>query len=242
MVYSLNQFFIEDTLIPIYGYGLYKMSTNASNEYFYIDYRDSRIPYLNIPSNNWVDHWIKYDFSNNKFYYSTISSVGPYTQISKGQYLKFWEMQATDPPRPETSQFPDYWENCLVVINNGNEYPKLVWGPHPDDQQTIDVTGYNIYRALTNNNPPPNPNFVLIATVDDQTFQYTDTQYGLGSSILLHYEVKAIYENQTKNKVYETTPTNTVIVGGSLLKHGREREKKLINLLCIRIILIHLIP
>lgn len=48
MVYSQDQVTILDTLVLVFGYGLYKVSTNASNSYFYIDYRDDRIPYNNI--------------------------------------------------------------------------------------------------------------------------------------------------------------------------------------------------
>jgi hypothetical protein len=211
MVYSLDQITINDTTVPVYGYGLYKMSTNASNSYFYIDYRDARIPYLTIPSNHWVDHWIKYDFSNNSFYYSAISSVGPFTTISNGEYLKFWdEIQEVIPPRPSTAEFPDYWQNCLVLIPCEDNHPKLIWGPYPE---TIagNINYYKIYYSYHLEWQPPGT-FYLLATVESDVFDYTDITVEIGNDFnSKSYYVTALYEDEWERS-WETEPTNTVTV------------------------------
>jgi hypothetical protein len=50
--------------IPIYAYGLYKIYTNHSTEYFYLDFRDSRYGwYLSYQPPSYghdIDLWIKY--------------------------------------------------------------------------------------------------------------------------------------------------------------------------------------
>lgn len=214
---------------PTFAYGIYKVTNNVSSKYFYLDYRDYRVGYYNCydppPYGHRIDVWLKYDYSNDIFSYKSGNPDNMYHNIANGQLLNIWDIKRKG--QQLTSLFPSYWDNCLAVINNGSNYPKCVWGSHPDDQQTIDVTGYNIYRAVTNQNPPPNPNFILIATVSDTTFEYTDNQYGLGGPILLHYKVTAIYEYQARNRVFETTPTNTVIVGGSIFKQSEGIKKEI---------------
>jgi len=57
---------------PIFGYGLYKVTTNESNAYFYLDYRDDRFgnysQYSPVTFGHDQDIWIKYDDAANKFY------------------------------------------------------------------------------------------------------------------------------------------------------------------------------
>lgn len=126
------------------------MSTNASDAHFFMDYRDDRlVPYdysILPPNSQNVDHWIKYDFSTNTFYYSPINRFGPYTEITKGDYIKFWDLYPTNPAIPSTSEFPNYWENCLAIIPSLNNHALVVWGPYPGDQTITEVTYYEIWR------------------------------------------------------------------------------------------------
>ena len=211
MVYSQDQTTINDTVVPVYGYGLYKISTNASNSHFYIDYRDDRIPYLNVTHiGHVVDHWVKYDFSNNKFYISPISHSSSYTEISNGDLIRFWELKETNPAIPSTLEFPDYWENCLALIPSINNHPKLVWGPYPQYISGA-ITGYNVYSANHVQGMPPE-NFSLLANLESDDFDYVDNTITIGSGINSRsYYVKCVFEDQTE-KTGETEPTNTVEV------------------------------
>lgn len=144
-VYSQNTN-IPPISAPIFGYGLYKVSTNIPNSaYFYIDYRDTRIPYVEYPRiGDPIDFWIKYDYDNNTFWYSPSPGIPPgyFTQISSGEYLKIWEQKMQYPSPPITAGFPDYWENCLAVIPSIDNHPLLVWGPYPETATDF----YKIYR------------------------------------------------------------------------------------------------
>lgn len=226
MVFSQDHITILDTLVPVFGYGLYKISTNASNSYFYIDYRDARIPYLNIIYNQNIDHWIKYDFNNHNFYYSTYGTIGPWTQIENREYLKIWEMQETYPVIISTSDFSNYWENCLVPVNDGSGYPRIVWGRHPQDDLEIEVDNYKIYRAVSSGLPPPNPIFIPIATVGSNIYSFTDYDFASGGPLNLQYRITAIYEDFVES-VYETSPTNTVLIRGSLYKDNFKKDQKI---------------
>src|SRR5690606_20083212 len=116
-------------------FGLYKVTNNLNNKYFYLDFRDYRegfyVHYLpNTPSyKSSIDIWIK--FKGNKFQYSVEGDDSIYfNDIIDGQLLSLWEIK--EKGNPLTDLFPDYWENCLALINDGNNHPKLVWGPYPE--------------------------------------------------------------------------------------------------------------
>ena len=121
--------------------------------------------------------------------------AGNWISISTGEVLRVWEIKNNGIP-PTTSFFEDFWPNCLVVINNGNGNPRNVWGPNPDFENILE---YKIYRAV---HWVPNPDpilYSLIATVDDETFDYTDIQVLLaGNGDYIWYYVKA-YNSQTES-------------------------------------------
>jgi len=193
MVYSQDQTTINDTVVPVYGYGLYKISTNASNSHFYIDYRDDRIPYFNVTHiGHAVDHWVKYDFSNNKFYISPISHLSSYTEISNGDLIRFWELKETNPTLPSTSEFPNYWENCLALIPSVNNSPRLIWGPYPVEGESFEVNSYNIYRAISSFPDPNTANFSYLTSVSASEFEYTDLQYSIGYGWYGFYKITAV--------------------------------------------------
>jgi len=219
MVYSqLGQSTIKDTVVPAYGYGLYKMSTNASNSYFYIDYRDARIPYSNTPhQGHAVDLWFKYEFNNNSFYYSNSGYFGIFTPISNGEYLRFWEIKETIPSTPSTAELPDYWENSLVVFNDGNDHPRLVWGPYPYE---IGIYKYRIYREYGG--------WHLLASVAADEYTFVDETVFINppggiAGTDVYYYVKGVYTENPPDPI-ETTPTNTVVVSVSGKKIDKQSE------------------
>lgn len=130
--------------IPIYAYGLYKVTTDHSDEFIYLDFRDDRYGYYSSPVNgHWIDLWIKYDASANKFFYSSSGSAyQDFIAISKAEYTPIWEMKQKG--QPQTGLFPNFWENCLALINDGNNHPRLIWGPYPDDNFFAQY--YKIYK------------------------------------------------------------------------------------------------
>ena len=182
-----------------YGYGLYKITTSESDAHFYIDYRDYRIgcsPYGNI--GHAIDLWIKYNATTNTFSYSNQGLVLPFYTISNSQLISFYQLKNAGVQ--QTSKFPDYWSNCLVLIpsQTGN-HPKLVWGPYPE---SVDVANYRVYRKTSNGI------FNLIHTTQNENvFDYIDEEYcisnGIGQS--LSYYVKAVFSNEQISN-----PTNTV--------------------------------
>jgi hypothetical protein len=198
---------------PIFTYGLYKVTSNETNKYFYLDYTDFRIGYYilyNPPSSGHnIDLWIKYDYNKDSLYYS--SSGSGYYNIGNGQLLNFWDIKQKGTQL--TSSFPDYWENCLAVVNDGDNHPRLVWGPYPDAGSLLGtITGYKIYRSANYNIGQPPGSFSLLETVDSDVFQYVDNTVTLGGGYSARsYFVTCVFED-IQEKVGETGSTDTVEV------------------------------
>lgn len=136
--------------IPIYAYGLYKITTNHSDEFFYLDFRDDRYGYYLSPINgHWIDLWIKYDAFTQEFSYSSSGSAyQDFIAMSKAEYLPIWEMK--EKGNPHTSLFPNFWENCLTLIPDIDNHPMLVWGSYPDDNFSVQY--YKIYKKKGSSN------------------------------------------------------------------------------------------
>ena len=101
-----------------YTYGLYKVNSNYSDQYFYVDYRDDRYPlnpgvYVAAPGGN--DIWIFYNKTNNRFHYSATAKTSPtnpnWIVLNKGDYISIWQIKGVN--TPTTNRFPNFWENCL---------------------------------------------------------------------------------------------------------------------------------
>lgn len=82
------------------------------------------------------------------FSYSAKGSSTGFSVIENGQLLNIWDIKQKGAPL--TNLFPDYWDNCLAVIDNGSSKPRLVWGPYPD--QDISVSYYKIYKKKNSHN------------------------------------------------------------------------------------------
>lgn len=194
--------------INSFGYGVYKFYIEQYSAYFYIDYRDNNyFFYNNCPGGNCNDIWVKYERSLDKFYYMPYDGDAnnpddpDWILISNGELLFYYNIQAQQ--SPGTSSFPNYWQNCLVVIpsEDGNS-PRLVWGPIPNFQ----ADGYKIYWSLNTQGGPPE-GFGLLAEVGPNTYEYTHKDIAINGNWKAYYKVKAY------NSTSESGFTNTVEIG-----------------------------
>jgi hypothetical protein len=197
---------------PVFTFGLYKVTTNInSNFYFYLDYRDQR--YCVQGSDGWKhnDIWITYD--GIKFFINTDggSWVNPRI-ISQGQVFHCWDI--AEEGNPHTDLFANYWANCLVEVNDGNNHPTLVWGTKPN----YSATYYNIYRQFGGGNPQ------IVNTTANNIFDWTDLSIDLNNTHLgvtaVHYFVKP------GNDSGESGSSNTVTVN---VQNGNQQPVKPAN-------------
>lgn len=122
--------------------------------------------------------------------------AGNWTTVSTGEILNVWEIRNNGTP-PTTSTFENYWDNALVMTNNGSNRPRIVWGPYPDSF----VLFYLIYRDESGFG-----NFTHIDNLDNSTFSYTDNSVVMSEpGQVIYYKVKAF------GKEFTNTVSTTVI-------------------------------
>ncbi|MEJ2104623.1 MAG: FlgD immunoglobulin-like domain containing protein [Ignavibacteriaceae bacterium] len=209
-----------------YAYGFYKMTVTYSNSYFYLDYRDTRYRYygstINQNKHHPQDIWIMYDGSTDTFYYHSRGTLdldpttGGWTQINNGDYLSIWEIKEQSAfGSPQTSQFEYFWENALVLADDGNNHPLLVWGTYTSQ---LGVDHYNIYKKIGGGQ------FALHTEV--QALNYIDENeviiYGIpqANETEAFYKVAAVYP-EGGEELATSDYTNTVstrVRGGDLEK------------------------
>ena len=188
---------------PEWSLGLYKITNSKqTDKYFYLDGRDSVFG-SGVPN---PDFRIYFNNSNSK-YHKYLPT--PEFDIENGAVIRIWDIFSRS---PHTSGLQNYWENALVVTNNGSNHPRLVWGPYPSTSLTIN--NYRVYRKYGNSLWEPH------YTVSASTFEYTDesvtfSRQQAGTDV--KYYVKAVYNTST-----ETSATNTVNVN----VQGAEIEKR----------------
>jgi hypothetical protein len=191
---------------PVFAYGLYKVTSNGTNKYFYLDYRDYRIGYYSSyspPTNGHnIDLWIKYRYDQDVFYYSSTGSANDFHSIESGQLLNFWDIKQKG--QQLTSLFPDYWENCLALIPSINNHPKLVWGPYPDDNFAVQY--YKIYKKKGSST------FTVVHTTSDFTWVDASEIMIFGppqsNESICYYKISAV--GVQRGSSVETGVTNTV--------------------------------
>jgi hypothetical protein len=201
------------------AHGLYKVSASLSDQYFYLDYRDDRYNWstIYVQAPGALDIWILYNKNLNRFMYRKegIQSPNPqyWSPIQKGDHIGLWNIKEVG--IPTTSNFPDFWSNCLSV-NNVNNHPKLIWGAYPE---SVDLAGYNIYRKVGSGY------FNLIDFNYENEFHYIDEDYTITSptGTQLQYYVKAVYVSDGLS-----LPTNTVTTQGITINKNVP-SKNLIN-------------
>ncbi len=217
--------FLDDGGSNSFGYGIYKLFIEPYSAYFYIDYRDTDYGSYTNCNGHCQDTWLKYERSLNKFYYKPGSNGANnpddenWIPIENGEVLFHYEIKMQS--NPSTAEFPDFWQNCLVVIPSpaGNQ-PRLVWGPHPNSSYN---SGFNVYRAVVSPGQPEpaEGNFALLTPngLSNSTFTYTDGDINLGTNnnSLVYYFVKAKGSGSTLS-----SKTNTVDIDGRYI----EIEKK----------------
>ncbi len=198
---GFNYSYTGDHSYPEFGFGFYKLSIPVFNLYFYLDYRDIRYgSYINYCNGHCADIWIKYDFTTSAVYLSTYSPSNNTwgSPISNGDLINIWELKNQGPPNREN--VPDFWQNCLVVVNDGNDHPHLVWGTYPAQ---LDLAGYRIYRRIDGGNFTP-----IYTTVTETELDYVDNSITLGAGAgTAYYYVTALYSTEE-----ESEATNTVSV------------------------------
>jgi hypothetical protein len=114
-----------------FAIGLYKISAfenDIEQAYFFMDWRTS-------DWNSSLDVYFKYDVANNNFRNWANTETINYT------YQTLWDLTGNG---LETTGLEDYWENCLGLIHNSNFNPRLVWGPYPDENFSVNY--YKIYK------------------------------------------------------------------------------------------------
>lgn len=215
--WSSNPLFYYKT----FGLGLYKVTAKVNNinkVHFFIDYRTSDLPGAIGPGCS-IDYALDFDVSAEKFYYRL-------TQNEFSDYHAFWDLR----PCVEliTYGLEDYWENALVMINTGNNKPRIVWGPYDDDNYA--TSGYYVYSATNYSfTPPPLNQFSLVATLNNTTYNWTDNSYVIGGVLKAHYYVKAIITPVEGGASTTSSPTNIVTSTVSSIGGGIGHKDKIEN-------------
>ncbi|ROL61327.1 hypothetical protein D9V86_06315, partial [Bacteroidetes/Chlorobi group bacterium ChocPot_Mid] len=134
--------FWEEAPYDPFAHGFYKLKTNINTNYVYFDFRDCQFANLSFTPKYSTDFRIKYNAVTDKFSHQD-NSASTYTEIPDKGLVRIWEIKNGN---PITSCFQNFWQNCLVIIDDGTDNPQLIWGPIPD----FEATGYKIYRAIGN--------------------------------------------------------------------------------------------
>lgn len=193
--------------VPVLSLGLYKVSIwEGQNQraWFFINHRTGDFP-PHTPT--WVDPdlVLEYDVTNKEFDF-TYPDLGT---VVNGTYYAHWDLK--EELYQITSNLEDYWDNCLVAIPDADNHPRFVWGQYPDYLQGT-ITGYKLYRSASHIPGQPPSNFTVLATLDDDEFDYVDNTVTIGTDYnAKSYYIKCVYEYPQEN-VLETEATNTVEV------------------------------
>jgi len=205
-----------------FAYGLYKISQNRGQAYFYLDYRDNNWGYYSNCAGHCQDIWIKYDKINDSFSYLnkgdkvTNFNDPSWVQIENLSVLRIFSLK--NQSSFSTDEFPFFWKNCLAVTDYGNGNPRLFWSKHP----TFTATNYKIYRAVSSVANPRTLTYNLIhTTATDNVFEYTDQDVALGNSDYVFYYVAAY--NSNTNSTSE--PSNVVTTRGGMYKQNQLSEE-----------------
>ena len=182
---------------PHWSLGLYKVTNSKqTDKYFYLDARDS--DFGSAVYN--PDFYIYFDNSDSTYYYNRSNPQ----EIPNGSLVSVWQIRNKT---PNTSGLQNYWSNVLVLVNNGNNRPRLIWGSYQEN--SLSVQYYKIYKKKGTGN------FALLTTTTG--LEYTDQSEIIptqpSTQVPVYYYVKAFGQLAESN--YESGPTNTVSVNVS---------------------------
>lgn len=176
-----------------WGLGLYKITNSkVAGKYFYLDTRDNEY----VEGNTNPDVWFVYRSTTGKYHCIVKCDDVP---IENGSLVRVSDILGFT---SKTDKLESFWSNALVLVNNGSNKPKLIWGKYP----TSSVVLYLIYRDDTH-----------IATVSNSTYTYTDNSVTISQpGQAIYYKVKPL------GKEFTNTVSTTVIP----FKIGTEPENE----------------
>jgi|GEM_PF-4151111 len=139
------------------GYYSFKVKVNGTVvDSFFIDYRTSDLPEDFNGGGSTGDILVDFNVNDNKLYYNSSTTEFP-------TFTSVW----ADQPwiGTSTSGLPNFWENALVMVDDGSGHPYLVWGEYTS---TVGIAHYNVYKKIGSGA------FTFYAQVPANTPQYTD--------------------------------------------------------------------
>ena len=200
--YQSSACFVTEIHEPFIALGLYKITVTYESEvaWLIIDWRSKDLV-IEAYNHNFNDQDYEYHLDD-----KTITYTGGSTSLN-GFFLNIWdEIAAVD---LVTTGLEDYWDNCLVAIRDDpSDHPVIVWGPYPGTLGGP-IDNYKVYYSQHNHGSPPGV-FSLLATVDDDVYEYIDNAVTIGTDLYdRSYRIMAAYTD-IDDEPKETSPTNFV--------------------------------
>lgn len=192
-----------------FGLGYYKFTARVNGiikDYFYIDYRTSDLP-ENYNTGGGGDISITFNVSAGKFYEGSTQNEFP-------TFTTIWD------ERPwiaaSTLELPNFWENALVLVNDGNNHPLLVWGAYPSQ---LGIDHYNIYKKIGGGQFELYAETEALAYVDESEVIISGASQA--NETVAYYKLTAVYPTQG-NTLATSEYSNTVStrVAGEPLDKG----------------------
>jgi hypothetical protein len=187
--FNFNWFLAE----PHWSLGLYKVTNSKqTDKYFYLDARDSDFGEASYNP----DFYIYFDNGDSVYKYKNTGNA-----IPQGTLVSVWQIHEET---PNTSGLQNYWSNVLVLVNDGSNHPRLIWGPFPNTD--FIVSYYKIYKKKNSQN------FEFYDTSNSPEYVDTDETLLTGppqaNETVAKYRVTAVgYLSESQN---ETNPSNEV--------------------------------
>jgi hypothetical protein len=186
---------------PYWGLGLFKVTNSKyPGKYFYLDARDSDYGSIVTPP----DFYVYFNGILGKYAYSKEPPPNPgnhWTLINQGELVKVSRIFNRT---PKTSGLPNFWSNALVLVNNGQNHPRLIWGVYPNDNFVL--LYYKVYKLNYEGV------FEVYATTTNTEFvDYNETIVTgplQANEFIVKYKVTAV--GYLNNVLTETEFTNTV--------------------------------
>jgi len=195
----LNQ---PPTTCPSWGLGLYRVTNSKyPSKYFYLDARDSDYGSIVTPP----DFYVYFDGNLEKFAYTKVPppshNRNEWIFVNQGELIKVSQIFNR---APKTSGLSNFWSNALVLVNNGQNHPRLIWGVYPNDNFVL--LYYKVYKLNYEGV------FEVYATTTNTEFvDYNETIITgphQANEFIVKYKVTAV--GYLNNVLTETEFTNTV--------------------------------
>lgn len=178
-----------------WGLGLYKITNSkVSGKYFYLDTRDNEY----VDGNENPDLFFVYRSNTGKYHCVVKCDDLP---IENGTLVRVSDILGFT---SKTDKLEDFWDNVLVLVNDGSNHPRLIWGPFPNTE--FIVSYYKIYKKKNSQS------FEFYDTSNSPEYIDTDETLLTGpyqtNETVAKYRVTAVgYLSESQN---ETNPSNEV--------------------------------